>query len=223
MIIQGSQLLWYPRSSQTTRQDSTTPASGAKLNRSLEIADPSWWGSGRAVPPAALSGPGDQGWFGQFGAVSITKAPSSLIVHNTSGNILIGGNAYSLAAGQCDVCTSPFSGEWDGAKNSGQCAFSLVANRSTSAVPYRVQIIRTDPRCNLHSPWGIPLPQKSICPAVQETGDVRCSDGEKVKVPCLYRALDRTSLYKEALVIYVRNHRHVVGTNKHMPLFQLRP
>ncbi len=163
MIIQGSQLLWYPRSSQTTRQDSTTPASGATLNRSLEIADPSWRGSGRAAPPAALSGPGDQGWFGQFGAVSITKAPSSLIVHNTSGNILIGGNAYSLAAGQCDVCTSPFSGEWDGAKNSGQCAFSLVENRSTS-VPYRVQIIRTRPEVQLTLSLRNPSSSKEYLP-----------------------------------------------------------
>ncbi len=123
----------------------------------------------------------DQGWFGQFRAVSITEASSFLIVHNTSGNILIVGNAYSLAAGQCNVCTSTFSGEWNGAKNSGQCTFSLMANRPPSAVtlPCRVQIIRSDPRCNFHSPWGIPLPRRSICPAVQETGDVRCSDGEK--------------------------------------------
>ncbi len=113
--------------------------------------------------------------------------------------------------------------EWDEAKNSGQCAFSLMANRSTSAVPYRVQIIQTDPRCHFHSPWGIPLPRKSICPAIQENGDVRCSDGEKVTAPWLYRALDRTCSYTKALVIYGRNHRHVVVANQYMLLFQLRP
>ncbi len=31
---------------------------------------------------------------------------------------------YSLAAGQCDVSASPFSGEWDREKNSRECAFS---------------------------------------------------------------------------------------------------
>ncbi len=32
-----------------------------------------------------------------------------------------------------------------------------MAKRSTSALQKRVQIIRTDSGCNLHSPWGIPF------------------------------------------------------------------
>ncbi len=124
---------------------------------------------------------------------------------------------------KCRALSSSDIPEADGAKNSRQCAFSLMANRSTSAVTCRVKIIRSDTRCNFHSPWGIPLPRKSICPAVQETGDVRCSDGEKGTAPCLYRALDHKFSYKEALVIYARNHRHFVGANQFMQLFQLRP
>ncbi len=46
------------------------------------------------------------------------------------------GNAYSLAAGQCDVCTSSFSREWDGAKNSGQCAFSVYMPLALKFWPY---------------------------------------------------------------------------------------
>ncbi len=65
----------------------------------------------------------------------LIEAPSSLIMHNTSGNTLIGGNTYSLAAGQCDVSAPPFNREWDREKNSRQCTFSFMANRSTSAVP----------------------------------------------------------------------------------------
>ncbi len=42
----------------TTHEGSTTPGSGATPNRSSEIADPSCRGSARAMPPAALSGPG---------------------------------------------------------------------------------------------------------------------------------------------------------------------
>ncbi len=41
-----------------THEGSTTLGSGATPSHSPEIADPSWWGSARAVPPAALSGPG---------------------------------------------------------------------------------------------------------------------------------------------------------------------
>ncbi len=41
-----------------THEGSTTPGSGVTPSRSPEIADPSWRGSARAVPPEALSGPG---------------------------------------------------------------------------------------------------------------------------------------------------------------------
>ncbi len=106
--------LWYLRSSQTWRLHNSGFGCHTKLftwdSRSFLMSI----GQGGATSSSVRSG--DQGWFGQFGAVSITEAPSSLIVHNTSGNILIGGNAYSLAAGQCDVCTFPFSGEWDGGR-----------------------------------------------------------------------------------------------------------
>ncbi len=102
--------------------------------------------------------------------MSVTKAPSSLILYNNSGSILIGGNAYSLAAGQCDVRAPPSSGEWDREKNSGQCAFSLVVNRSTSALPKRVQIIRTDSGCNLHPPWGIPFLKSMSAPRFRRPG-----------------------------------------------------
>ncbi len=67
--------------------------------------------------------------------MSITEARSSLILYNTSGNILIVGKAYSLAAGQRDVSMSPSSGEWDEEKNSGQCAFSL----QTANIPLQSQ------------------------------------------------------------------------------------
>ncbi len=122
--MQGAQLLWYPRSSQTWRLHNSGFGCHTKPltwdSRSLMTGIR--FDQGGATSSSARSR--DQGWFGQFGAVSITEAPSFMIVHNTSGNILIGGNAYSLAAGQCEVCTSTFSGEWDGAKNSRQCAFS---------------------------------------------------------------------------------------------------
>ncbi len=103
-----------------THEGSTTSGSGATPSRPPGIANPSWWGSARMVPPAVLSG---------------LKLAPSLILHKTSGNIWIGGNVFSLAAGQRDVSASHSNGEWDREKSSGQSAFSLVANRSTSALP----------------------------------------------------------------------------------------
>ncbi len=109
--MQGAQLLWYPRSSHTWRLHNsgfgchTEPLTWDSRSFLMGI------GQGGATSSSIRSG--NQGWSVQFGAMSITEAPSSLILHNTSGNILIGGNAYSLAAGQCDVSASPFSGEWD--------------------------------------------------------------------------------------------------------------
>ncbi len=195
-------------------EDTTTPGSGATLtwdSRSLLMGI----GQGGATSSSVRSR--DQGWFGQFGAVTITEAPSFLIVHNTSGNILIGGNAYSLAAGQRDVSTATLSGEWDGATNSGQCAFSLVANRSTSAVPCQVQIIRSDPRCNFHSPWGIPLPWKSICSSQRFRRLGTCV--------ALMERKWRLRACTELWIVHsrTRNHRHFVGATQYMQLFQLRP
>ncbi len=148
-----------------------------------------------------------QGWFGQFG--TITKAPSSLILYNTSGCILIGGKAYSLAAGQCDVRASPSSGEWDREKNSGQCAFSLVANRSNSPLSKRVQIIQTDSGCNLHSPWGIPFLESMSAPRFRRPGMCAALMERKIwsarsrrSAACSYRGLEQHA-------------------NQYMPLFQL--
>ncbi len=130
--MQGAQLLWHPRSSHTWRLHN----SGFGCH-----TEPFTWdsrsflmGMGQGGVTSSSVRSGNQGWFGQFGAMRITEDRSSLNLHNTSGNILIGGNAYSLAAGQRDVSTSSSSGEWDREKNSGQCAFLLVANRSTSAL-----------------------------------------------------------------------------------------
>ncbi len=58
-------------------EDTTTPGSGATPNRSLEIADPYWWGSGRAVLPAALSGPGTKDGSASSGQWLSPKPPLS--------------------------------------------------------------------------------------------------------------------------------------------------
>ncbi len=108
--MQGTQLLWYPRSNHTWRLHN----SGFGCH-----PEPLIWDSrsfltgidqGDATSRSVWSG--NRSWFGQFGAMSITEAP------------LFFSYIYSLAAGQCDVSASPFSGEWDREKNSRQCAFS---------------------------------------------------------------------------------------------------
>ncbi len=103
MRMQGAQLLWYPRSSQSWRLHNSGSGCHTKPLTWDSRSFLTGIGQGGATSSSVKSG--DQGWFSQFGAVSITEAPSSLIMHNTSGNILIGGTTYSLDAGQCDVCT----------------------------------------------------------------------------------------------------------------------
>ncbi len=195
--MQGAQPLWYSWSSHTWRLHNsgygchTEPFTWDSTSLQMGI------GQGGASSSSVRSG--NQGWFGQFGAMSITEARSSMILYNTSDSILIRGNAYSLAAGHHDVSASPSSGEWDREKNSGQCAFSLVANRSTSALLKQFQIIRT--RLLVQPPLSLrnPLPRKHVRPWFRRPRMCAALMERKWQsaysrrfVACLHRALECT-------------------------------
>ncbi len=73
MIMQGAQLLWYTRSNQTWRLHNSGFGCHTKPltwdSRSFLM------GIGQGGATSSSVRPRDQGWFSQFGAVSITEAP----------------------------------------------------------------------------------------------------------------------------------------------------
>ncbi len=131
--MQGTQLLWYPRSNHTWRLHN----SGFGCHPEPLIWDSRSFltgiGQGDATSSSVLSG--NQSWFGQFGAMSITEAPLLFFLY-----------IYT--------------------------AWLLVAS------PNHPNRLRVQHPLSLRNP----LPRKHVRPVIQKTGDVRCSDWEKVTV-----------------------------------------
>ncbi len=149
--MQGTQLLWYPRSSHTWRLHN----SGFGCHPEPLIWDSRSFlmgiGQGDATSSSVRSG--NQSWFGQFGVMSITEAPLFFFFFYI----------YSLAAGQCDVSASPFSGEWDREKNSRQCAFSSSWRTDPPPLP-RSESKSSEPTQGATSTLLEESPSSKACP-----------------------------------------------------------
>ncbi len=194
---------------------STTPGSGATPSRPPGIVDLSWWGSARAMPPAILSGLGTKagsassGWWVSPPWSYLTPVAVSWSEETHTAWLLASTmSARPLPAGS----------------ETGRRTEHILARGeqihllSPIAVPNHQNRLLVQPPLSLKNP----LPRKHVRPAVQETGDVRCSDGEEVticpqqEVRCL---LAQSSGVYAALAIYIRDHRRVVGANQYMLLF----
>ncbi len=167
--MQGTQLLWYPRSNHTWRLHNS--GFGCHPKRSSEIADPSWRGSARAMPPA-LSGPG-------------TKAGSASSGRWVSPKHLFFFSFFLYTAWLLASAMSarpPSAGSETGRRTAGyvhsRARGEQIHLRCPVASPNHPNQLRMQPPLSLRNP----LPRKHVRPVVQKTGDVRCSDWEKVTV-----------------------------------------
>ncbi len=173
--IQSAQPLWYPRSSHTWRH--TTPGSGATLSCPPGIANPSWWGSARAVPPAVLSGLGNKaGSAGSGWWVSLKFAPPwSCITPVAISWSEETHMAWLLASA---MPAHPLSTGSETGRRIVCSAPSRSWRTRTIEAPNHPNWFGVQPPLSLRNP----LPRKHVHPAIQETGDVRCSDGEEVTI-----------------------------------------
>ncbi len=167
--MQGTQLLWYPRGSHTWRLHN----SGFGCHPEPLIWDSRSFMTGISQGGATSSSArsGNQSWFGQFGAMSITEAPLFFIYIYT---------AWLLASAMS--ARPPSAGSETGRRTAGNVHSRARGNqihlRCHVASPNHLNRLRVQPPLSLRNP----LPRKHVRPAVQKAGDVRCSDWEKVTV-----------------------------------------
>ncbi len=126
MRMQGTQLLWYPRSSHTWRLHN----SGFGCHPEPLIWDSRSFltgiGQGGATSSSVRSG--NQSWFGQFGVMSITEAPFYFIFNIQPG-------CWPVRCQRVPLQPSLQRGVRQGDEQQAMCILELVANRSTSAAP----------------------------------------------------------------------------------------
>ncbi len=122
--MQGTQLLWYPRSNHTWRLHN----SGFGCHPEPLIWDRRSFltgiGQGDATSSSVWSG--NQSWFSQFGAMSITEAPLYLFIF-----IFIQPGCWPVRCQRVPLQRGVRQGE----EQQAMCILELVANRSTSAAP----------------------------------------------------------------------------------------
>ncbi len=189
----------------TTHEGSTTPGSGATPSHPPGIANPSWWGSARAVPPAVLSGLGTKAGSGRWVSLKLTPSWSCIPVAISGSEETH--TAWLLAS---TMSARPLpAGSETGRRTAGSAP---SCSWRTDPPP----LSRRGSKCNLHSPWGIPFLDSMS--ALRDRGCAllwwRGSDNPP-------RAGDPLPVCTEPwserrLVIYLRDHRHDVGAYQYM-------